>query len=95
MPRPSQPMPDDFHIYADSEGNLRLRKRYNVGGITIERWRKELGVRYIAPVMPKRVRPIFARKAKKNLWMAQERIEDIDDGFDLGRCVRSGGAGGW
>ncbi|HEX8509170.1 MAG TPA: hypothetical protein VF635_06705 [Propionibacteriaceae bacterium] len=88
-------MPADFHLHADSEGNLKLRKRYNVGGLTIERWRKILNVRYTAPAMPKRpTRPIAIRKAKKH-WMMQEQIEDLDDGFDLAVCVRSGGAGGW
>lgn len=93
MPRPSQPMPDDFAMYAECEGNLRLRKRYNVGGVTIERWRRQLGVRYTPPAMPKRAsRPVVVRKARKR-YQATERIEDLTDGFDLGRCVRSGGYG--
>ncbi|HEX8415239.1 MAG TPA: hypothetical protein VF637_15355 [Sphingomicrobium sp.] len=95
MPRPSQSMPDDFHLHANKEGNLKLRKRYGVGGLTIERWRRQIGASYTPQAMPKRpTRPIIARKAKKR-WAMQEQIEDIDDGFDLGRCVMSGGAGGW
>ncbi len=29
----------------------------------------------------------------RKTWMAQERIEDLDDGFDVGVCLR--GHGGW
>lgn len=93
MPRPSLPMPADFPLYADREGNLKLRKRFNVGGLTIERWRKQIGARYSPPAMPKKpARSILPRKARKT-WLAQERIEDLDDGFDLGACLR--GHGGW
>jgi hypothetical protein len=94
MPRPSQTLPADFHLYASSEGNLRLRKRYHVGGATIERWRRQIGARYHAVTMPKPTRPVKARSARKR-WQASERIEDLDDRFDLATCVRSGGAGGW
>lgn len=83
MPRPTLPVPPDFAAYASKEGNLRLRKRFNVGGATIERWRRQLGVRYVAPVaMPKPTRPILKRKLRR--WEANEAIEDLDDGFDVG-----------
>jgi hypothetical protein len=94
MPRPSQPVPDDFALYASIEGNLKLRKRFNVGGATIERWRALIGKRYNRPAMPKPIK-IAAKKRIRARWSAQERIEDLDDGFDLAVCVRSGGAGGW
>jgi len=94
MPRPTQAVPDDFAKYASIEGNLRLRKRYGVGGATIERWRAIIGARYNRPTMPKQVK-IAAKKRIRARWQAQERIEDLDDGFDLGRCARSGGVGGW
>jgi hypothetical protein len=94
MPRRTQPMPDDFPLYAAKEGNLKLRKRFGVGGIAVERWRRQCGLSYTPLAMPKPTRPIMARKAKKR-WMAQEQIEDLDDGFDLGRCVASGGYGEW
>lgn len=95
MPRPSLPMPSDFPKFAAAEGNLRLRKRFNVGGITIERWRKECGLHYISQAMPKRtVTRIIMRKVKRR-FQAQEHLEDMDDGFDLEACVRTGGAGGW
>lgn len=93
MPRPTQAMPDDFPKFAAHEGNLKLRKRFGAGGLAIERWRRQCGVFYAAPAMPKRpTRPIAVRKVMKR-WQAQERLEDLDDGFDLGVCVRSGGAG--
>lgn len=96
MPRPTQPVPDDFPLYASQEGNLKLRRRYNVGGATIERWRAAIGARYAKPdTMPKRVkRPVLVRKLRKT-WQHQERLEDLDDGFDLDTCVRSGGYGNW
>lgn len=87
-------MPDDFRRYASIEGNLKLRKRYNVGGETIERWRKQIGARYNVPTMPKRI-PTAVKKRIKKRWMGNERIEDIDDGFDLDICVRTGGYGNW
>ena len=94
MPRPSLPVPSDFALYASIEGNLKLRKRYNVGGATIERWRETIGARYNRPAMPKRV-PTAAKKRIKKRWMTQERLEDLDDGFDLATCIRSGGYGDW
>lgn len=94
MPRPSLPVPDDFARFASVEGNLKLRKRYNVGGATIERWRVTIGARYNRPAMPKPIK-IAAKKRIRARWSAQERIEDLHDGFDLGRCVASGGYGDW
>jgi hypothetical protein len=95
MPRPSQPLPDDFHICGRYEGNLKLRKRYSVCGTTIDRWRRESGVVYAMRAMPKKpTRPIMARKAKKR-YQSQEQIEDLDDGFDLGTCLRTGAYGEW
>ena len=94
MPRPSQPVPDDFAKYASIEGNLKLRKRFNVGGATIERWRKIIGARYNRPAMPKPIRTA-AKKRIRARWERQEQIEDLEDGFDLGRCVASGGYGNW
>jgi hypothetical protein len=91
MPRP-QPIPADFARYASIEGNLKLRKRYRVGGATIERWRATIGARYNRPAMPKPIK-IAAKKRIRARFQAQERIEDLDDGFDLGVCVRSGGYG--
>jgi hypothetical protein len=44
--------------------------------------------------MPKQIK-IAAKKRIRARWQAQERIEDLDDGFDLGRCARSGGVGSW
>lgn len=94
MPRPTLPMPPEFPAYAACEGNLKLRKRFNVGGVTIERWRRQIGAKYTPPAMPKKpaTRPVMARKARKR-WMAQECLEDLDDGFDVGVCLR--GHGGW
>ena len=94
MPRPSLPVPHDFAKYASVEGNLKLRKRFNVGGATIERWRAMIGARYNRPAMPKRI-PTAAKKRIRARWQAQERLEDLDDGFDLATCVRSGGYGDW
>lgn len=94
MPRPSLPVPDDFARFASVEGNLKLRKRYNVGGATIERWRSTIGARYNRPTMPKPIKTA-AKKRIRARWLAQERIEDLNDGFDLGRCVASGGYGDW
>lgn len=94
MPRPSQPVPSEFAKYASVEGNLKLRKRFNVGGATIERWRAVIGARYNRPAMPKAIRTAVKKRIKAR-WQAQERIEDLDDGFDLGRCVASGGYGDW
>lgn len=94
MPRPSLPIPPDFERYASVEGNLKLRKRFNVGGATIERWRALIGARYNRPAMPKRI-PTAAKKRIRARWERQEQIEDLDDGFDLGLCLRTGGAGNW
>lgn len=94
MPRRSVPMPEEFRQYACIEGNLKLRKRFNVGGATIEKWRAQIGARYNVPTMPKRV-PTAVRKRVKKRWQMQERLEDLDDGFDLGTCLRSGGYGDW
>lgn len=94
MPRPSLPVPDDFQKYASIEGNLKLRKRYNVGGATIERWRATIGARYNRPAMPKKI-PTAVKKRIRARWQAQERLEDLDDGFDLRTCIRSGGYGDW
>ena len=94
MPRPTKPLPADFHIYGPKEGTLKLRKRYKCLGLTVDRWRAESGI-YYAAVKPKRVvRPVQVRKAKKR-WQAQEAIEDLDDGFDLARCIGSGVYGDW
>lgn len=94
MAKPTLPVPPDFALYASVEGNLRLRKRFNVGGATIERWRATIGARYNRPHMPKSV-PTAVRKRVKRRWSLQERIEDLDDGFDLDACIRSGGYGDW
>lgn len=74
-------------MYASIEGNLKLRKRYNVGGATIERWRAIIGARYNRPDMPKKV-PIAVKKRIRRRWEAQERIEDLDD-FDMNDIARS------
>lgn len=81
MPKPTLPVPDDFAMYASIEGNLKLRKRYSVGGATIERWRAIIGARYNRPHMPKRV-PIAVKKRVRRRWMAQEQIEELED-FDV------------
>jgi len=94
MPRPTLPVPEDFARYASIEGNLRLRVRYGVGGATIERWRQTIGARYNRPTMPKRAPAAAVKRARKR-WYAQERIEDLDDRFDLGTCLRTGGYGNW
>lgn len=81
MPKPTLPVPDDFARYASIEGNLKLRKRFNVGGATIERWRVIIGARYNREPMPKKV-SFAARKRVKRRWQAQEQIEDLED-FDV------------
>ena len=87
MPKPTLPVPDEFAEYASIEGNLKLRKRFNVGGATIERWRAIIGARYNRPDMPKRV-PVAVKKRVCRRWMAQEQIEDLDD-FDVTDICRS------
>lgn len=95
MPRPSQPMPDEFPLFAAVEGNLKLRKRFGAGGVTIERWRRQCGLSYTPVAMPKpATRPLKLRRAKKR-YQSQERLEDLDDGFDLGTCLRTGAYGEW
>jgi hypothetical protein len=94
MPRPTLPVPADFARYASIEGNLKLRKRYNVGGATIERWRATIGARYNRPAMPKNI-PVAIKKrirARFRAWdgQGQERLEDLDD-FDMADAARSFG----
>lgn len=93
MPKPTLPMPDDFRVYASIEGNLKLRKRYSVGGATIERWRAQIGARYNLPTMPKRI-PIAVKKRAGRRWRMREAIEDLDD-FDIDDVVRSLGISGY
>jgi len=87
MPKPTLSVPDDFAMYASIEGNLKLRKRYNVGGATIERWRATIGARYNRPTMPKKI-PIAVKKRIRRRWESQEKIEDMDD-FGIDDMARS------
>jgi len=87
MPKPTLSVPDDFAMYASIEGNLKLRKRYSVGGATIERWRATIGARYNRPTMPKKI-PIATKKRIRRRWEAQEQIEDMDD-FGIDDIARS------
>lgn len=82
-------------MFAAKEGNLKLRKRFNANGITIERWRKSLGVTFQkTPPAPKLVRKLALRKVRRMMRLPDERIEDLDE-FDAAFCVRSGGYGDW
>jgi hypothetical protein len=79
MPRFRKPMPPDFARYADKEGNLKLRKRFGVGGLTIELWRRQLGVRFTPPA-PKHVpKMTVARRVKRYARLPDERIEELAD----------------
>lgn len=92
MPKPTLLVPDDFAMYASIEGNLKLRKRYNVGGATIERWRATIGARYNRPAMPKKISLAATRRirARFRAWdgRGQERLEDLDD-YDVSICLRT------
>ena len=89
MGRKARDMPSDFPLYAAVEGNLKLRKRYGTNGVAIERWRRELGVRYTAPAMPVKAK-VIARKATRRRWQQSEIIEDLDD-FNPRDCLRTMG----
>jgi len=100
MARQLRPVPDDFATWAPREGDLKLRKRYGARYEVITRWRALTGLRYAgAPPMPKKPsKGAVARlKARRRRWVAQERIEDLDDGFDLARSlgVRCAVGGEW
>lgn len=79
MPRYRQPMPPEFPQYADKEGNLRLRKRFGVGGITIEIWRRQIGARYQPIIKAAKVRAVVTKRPKRFVAYEHERIEDLDD----------------
>lgn len=85
--RPNLLVPDDFGKYASIEGNLKLRKRYHVGGATIEMWREMIGARYNRPAMPKPVK-IATKKRIRRRWAEQERLEDMGD-FGVDDICRS------
>ena len=94
MPKVRKPMPSDFPLYAECEGNLRLRKRFKVGGVTVEIWRRQLGMCYVPPA-PKHIpKPTIRRKVRRLMRLPDERIDDLDS-FDSGACLASGSYGDW
>lgn len=60
-PRSDRPVPPDFKRYAATEGDLRLRARYNAGRALILRWRKLTGVYCGAARGPRVTRPVVTR----------------------------------
>lgn len=92
MPKPTLSIPDDFQMYASVEGNLKLRKRFGVGGETIERWRSSIGARYSRPITAKKLTLAATKRirAKFRTWdgRGQESIEDLDD-YDISVCLRT------
>lgn len=87
MPRYRKQMPENFPACAARYGNLRLRRMFGVGGVTIEIWRRQLGVRYTA--MPKPAQRIVQKRRvqpKPARW-SMEAIEDLEDygGYSLAR----------